>query len=105
MNCLELTLFVWVTNVCGESTVNKKKSIKHTCVPNLGLDCLALSLNAACGEFDSDGGLALQGELISCEARQKVGLSDTRIANQHNYSTHESSVTNPAHSRQVQANL
>lgn len=51
------------------------------CVPDLGLHRLAVHLDAARGELDSDGAFALQVELVSGETGQQVTLSHTRVAN------------------------
>ena len=52
-------------------------------VPDLRLDGLPLHLDAACGKLHPDRALALQVELVSGEAGQKVALAHTRIPNQH----------------------
>lgn len=54
-----------------------------TCrVPDLGLDGLVVDLDATGGKFDADGGLAVEIELVACESREQVGLSNTRVSYQ-----------------------
>lgn len=52
-------------------------------IPDLRLDGLVVDLNAARGELDADGGLAVQVELIAGESREQVGLSDTGVSYEH----------------------
>ena len=52
-------------------------------VPDLRLDRLCVDLDAAGCEFDADGGLGVQVELIAGESREKVGLADARVSDQH----------------------
>ncbi len=52
-------------------------------VPNLGLDDLAVDLDAAGGELDPDGGLGLEAELVLGETRQQVGLAHAGVADEH----------------------
>ena len=52
-------------------------------VPNLGLDDLAVDLEAAGGELDTDGGLGLEAELVLGEAGEEVGLADAGVADEH----------------------
>ena len=52
-------------------------------VPDLGLDGLAVDLDAARGEFDSDGGFAVEVEFVAREAGEEVGFADAGITYQH----------------------
>uniref|UniRef100_J3M8W5 DUF834 domain-containing protein n=1 Tax=Oryza brachyantha TaxID=4533 RepID=J3M8W5_ORYBR len=52
-------------------------------VPNLGLDDLAVDLEAAGGELDADGGLGLEAELVLGEAGEEVGLAHAGVADEH----------------------
>jgi hypothetical protein len=52
-------------------------------VPNLSLDDLVVNTDAAGGEFNPDGGLGLEAELILGKARQEVGLANARVPYQH----------------------
>lgn len=56
-------------------------------VPDLGLHRLAIHLDAACGELNPDGALALEVEFVSGEAGQQVTLSNTRVTNKDNWNT------------------
>lgn len=56
-------------------------------IPDLSLDSLRIYLNGAGSEFDTDGGLGVQVELVTRETAQKVGLSDTRVSNKHHCCT------------------
>lgn len=58
-------------------------SLLSGCVPDLGLDGLALHVDAACGKLHPDGALTLQVKLIAGEAREQVTLAHTRVADQH----------------------
>ena len=49
-------------------------------VPDLGLDRLAVDLDAAGREFDADGGFAVEIELVAGETREEVGFSDAGVA-------------------------
>lgn len=64
-------------------------------VPDLRLDRLSVDLDAASSEFDTDGRFGVQVELIASEPRKKVGLSDTRVANQNHFESAVSSVLRP----------
>ena len=46
-------------------------------VPNLGFDNVVVDTDAASGEFDTDGGLGLEAELVLCEARQQIRFAYT----------------------------
>ena len=52
-------------------------------VPDLRLDGLRVDLDAAGGELDADGGLGVEVELVARESREKVGLADARVSDQH----------------------
>lgn len=54
-------------------------------VPDLRLDGLAVHLDAAGGEFDADGALALQVELVAGEAGQQVALPHARVPDKHHW--------------------
>lgn len=54
----------------------------RTSVPDLGLDGLAVGLDAAGGELDADRGLGLEVELVAGEAREQVTLADTTVSDQ-----------------------
>ena len=69
------------TTVVGRS--DSAVSLLSSSVPDLCLDRLRVDLNAASSEFDADGRFGVQVELIAGESREKVGLSDTRVADQH----------------------
>ena len=49
-------------------------------VPNLGLDDLIVDVNASGGEFNADGGLGLEAELVSGEPGKQIGLTDAGVA-------------------------
>ena len=49
-------------------------------VPDLSFDGLAVDLDAAGCEFDTDGGFAVEIEFVAGEAREEVGFSDARVA-------------------------
>ena len=49
-------------------------------VPNLRLDCLCVDLDRSRGKFNSDGGLRVEIEFVTCEATQQIRLADTRIS-------------------------
>lgn len=51
-------------------------------IPNLGLDDLIIDVDAAGGEFHTDGGFGFKAEFISGKTRQEIGFSDARISNQ-----------------------
>ena len=51
-----------------------------SCVPDLRLDGLAVNLDAAGREFDTDGGFAVEVEFVAGEAREQVGFADARVA-------------------------
>lgn len=54
-------------------------------VPDLGLDCFGIDLNATGSEFDADGRLAVKVELVAGETREQVGLSNTAVSYQDHY--------------------
>lgn len=41
------------------------------------------NLEGSSGEFDADGGLRLEAELVAGESGEEVGLADARVADQH----------------------
>jgi len=51
-------------------------------IPDLGLDGLVVDLDAAGGELDADGGLAVEVEFVSGETREKVGFTNTGVSNE-----------------------
>lgn len=53
-------------------------------VPDLGLDGLAVDLNAAGRELDADGRLAVEVEFVAGESREEVGFADAGISDQDN---------------------
>lgn len=54
-------------------------------IPDLSLDGLRIDLNRSRGEFDANGGLRVEVELIAGETAQEVGLSDTRVSDKDNW--------------------
>ena len=52
-------------------------------VPNLGLDNLAVHIQAPGGELDADGGLGFQAELVASEPGEQVGLAHAGVPDQH----------------------
>ena len=60
-------------------------ALLSSCVPDLRLDCLAVDLDAAGRKLYTNGGLAVQRELIASESAEKVGLSDTRVSDKDNW--------------------
>lgn len=54
-------------------------------VPDLGLDGLAVDLDATGCELDADGGFAVEVEFVAGEAREQVGFADPRVAYQHHF--------------------
>lgn len=48
-------------------------------IPDLGLDGFGVDLDAAGSEFNTDGRLAVKIELVTSEAREQVGFSDTAV--------------------------
>ena len=54
-------------------------------ISDLGLDLLALDLDALGGKLDADGRPRLHQELVLMETREKVGLADTTIANEDDF--------------------
>jgi len=68
-----------------EKTVRADQSVPLLAggVPNLGLDDLAVDLEAEGGELDADGGLGVEGEAVLGEAGQQVGLPHARVADEH----------------------
>lgn len=53
-------------------------------VPNLGLDDLIIDTNAAGGEFDADGRLRFEAELVASEAGEEIGFADSGVADENN---------------------
>ena len=53
-------------------------------IPDLGLDRLAVDLDAPGCELDADGGLAVEVELIAGESREEVGFADAAVAYEDN---------------------
>ena len=53
-------------------------------IPNLGFDGLVVNLDAASGELDTNGGLAIQVEFVASESREQIRLPYARIADQDN---------------------
>lgn len=51
-------------------------------IPNLCLDSLGVNLNGARGEFDTDGGLGVEVELVAGESTEKVGFTNTGVSDQ-----------------------
>lgn len=51
-------------------------------IPNLGLDRLGVDLDRTGGEFDADGGLGVEVELVTGESAQKVGLANAGVSDQ-----------------------
>jgi hypothetical protein len=51
-------------------------------IPDLGLDGLVVDLDAAGGELDTDGGLAVEVEFVAGETREKVGFTNTGVSNE-----------------------
>jgi len=49
-------------------------------VPDLRLDRLGVDLDAAGREFDADGRLAVQVELVAREAAEQVGFADAGVS-------------------------
>lgn len=45
-------------------------SLLTSSVPNLGLDCLGVDLNRACGEFDTNGGFRVEIKLVTGETAE-----------------------------------
>lgn len=50
-------------------------------IPDLRLDGLVVDLDAASGEFDADGGLAVEVEFVAGETREKVLFTNARVSN------------------------
>lgn len=88
--CLVLADIVDEQGADGTSVIRRRDgavSFLTGGVPNLRLDGLGVDLDGAGGELDADGRLGVYVELISGETTEQVGLSDTRVSNQHNYGT------------------
>lgn len=49
-------------------------------VPDLRLDGFGIDLDGPCCEFDADGGLGVEVELVAGEAREEVGFTNSRIS-------------------------
>lgn len=64
---------------------NRPVTFLTSSIPNLSLDRLGIDLDGAGCEFDTDSRLGVQVELVTGETAQQVGLSDTRISDQHHY--------------------
>ena len=69
---------------CACNVVAAGSGRGRTRVPYLGLDCLAVDLDAARCKLHSDGALGLEIELVPREPRQEVRLSDPRISDENN---------------------
>jgi hypothetical protein len=54
------------------------------CIPNLGFDRLGINLKGPGSEFDTNGGLGIQVELISGKTAQQIRLSNTGITDKNN---------------------
>lgn len=54
-------------------------------VPDLRLDCFRVYLDASSRKLYANGRLAVKVEFIAREPAEKVGLSDTRVSNQHDW--------------------
>ena len=52
-------------------------------VPDLCFDRFGVYLYGPGGKFNADGGLGVQVEFIASETAQQVGLSNTRVSNEH----------------------
>jgi hypothetical protein len=50
-------------------------------IPDLRLDGLVVDLNAASGELDANGGLAVEVEFVAGETREKVRFTNARVSN------------------------
>jgi hypothetical protein len=66
------------------SISNSSKSLLASGVPNLIFNSFALNIDSFSSELDADGRLGVHSERTVYETRQKVGFSDTGIANHHN---------------------
>lgn len=64
----------------GDRTV----SLLTSCIPNLRLYGFGVDLDGSGREFDTDGRLGVQVELVTGESTQQVGLSDTGISDEDN---------------------
>lgn len=53
-----------------------------SCVPDLGFDCFGVDLDGSGGEFDANGGLAVEIEFVAGESREKVGFSDAGVSDE-----------------------
>jgi len=68
------------TVVCrGDGTV----SLLAGGIPDLGLDGLGVNLDGSGSEFDADGRLGIEVELVAREPAQQVGFTDTRVSDEH----------------------
>jgi hypothetical protein len=47
---------------------------RHTSVPDLRLERLAVYVDRTSGEFDANGRLRVEVELVACESRKNCGL-------------------------------
>lgn len=61
----------------GDSTV----ALLAGGIPDLGLDGLVVDLDAAGGELDANGGLAVEVEFVAGETREQVGFTNTGVSN------------------------
>jgi hypothetical protein len=59
-------------------------SLLASCVPNLSLDGFCVHLNGSGSEFDADGRLGVQVELVASESAQKIGFTDARVSDKDN---------------------
>jgi hypothetical protein len=50
-------------------------------IPDLSLDGLVVNLDAASGELDANGGLAVEVEFVAGETREQVRFTNARVSN------------------------
>lgn len=65
----------------GNGTV----SFLTSSIPDLCLDSLGVDLDGARGEFDADGGLGIEVELVASESAEKVGFTNTGVSDQNDF--------------------
>jgi len=53
------------------------------CVPNLRFNGLGVDLNGACCEFNTDGRLGVEVELIASETAEQVRFTNTGVSDKH----------------------
>lgn len=63
---------------------NRAVSLLAGSIPNLCLDGLGVDLDRSCGKLNTNSRLGIQVELVAGESTKQVGLSDTRVSDQHN---------------------